>query len=298
MSEPRTIQLKANGLSFSAYEMGQGPLVLCLHGFPDHNRSFRHQLPALAGAGYRAIAPMLRGYEPSSQPPPGSKSGGYHVVRMAEDVIGWLDHLKEEKCHLVGHDWGAVIGYAVAALAPQRFHSLSTLAVPPLRRLAQGIRKFPGQARKSWYMMFFQLRGVSDFWVERNNFAFLDKLWRDWSPRWDYPKDEMDLLKSTFKQPGVKKAALGYYRAFFDARSEGARATRKLTGSKISVPTLSMTGATDGCMDTRLYDAVCNPEDFPSGLRVVRVQGAGHFLHQEKPEEVNRHLLEWLTECE
>lgn len=286
------LTLSAGDLKFSALEQGSGPIVLCLHGFPDHYRSFREQLPALAKAGYRAIAPQLRGYEPSSQP----KDGDYHVVRMAEDVIRWIDDLGADRVHLIGHDWGAVIGYAVATMAPKRFHSLTTLAVPHLRRMPQGLRKDPSQLRNSWYMMFFQLRFVSDLIVEANNFAFIEKLWRDWSPGWTCPKQEMDLLKETFRKPGVKKAALGYYRAFFDAVSPAARQTRKLTGARIEVPTLALTGATDGCMNTQLYDVVMEPEDFPNGLRVVRVSGAGHFLHQEKPAEVNPLILNWLRE--
>ena len=87
------IELRANGLRFSAHAAGAGPLVLCLHGFPDHAGSFRHQLPALAAAGYRAVAPTMRGYEPSSQP----RDGDYHIVRLAEDVVGWLDHLGAER---------------------------------------------------------------------------------------------------------------------------------------------------------------------------------------------------------
>lgn len=292
MSEFSHTTLSANGLEFSAIEQGEGEPVLCLHGFPDHARSWRHQLPAFAEAGYRAVAPMLRGYEPSSQP----EDGDYHVVRMAEDVIGWLDDLGAEKCHLVGHDWGAIISYASAALAPERFHSVSTLAVPHLRRMPQGLRKDPRQVLNSWYMLFFQLRLVSDYIVEFNDFAFIEKLWRDWSPGWDFPRDEMEALKNTFRAEGVKHAALGYYRAFFDAVSGAARETRKLTSAKIHVPTLAMTGATDGCMDTILYDLVMREEDFPAGLQVVRVSGAGHFLHQEKPAEVNKFLLEWVRE--
>lgn len=292
MSEFSQTTLKANGLSFNALEQGEGELVLCLHGFPDHNRSWRLQLPALAEAGYHAVAPMLRGYEPSSQP----RDGDYHVVRMAEDVVGWLDHLGVEKCHLVGHDWGAIIGYASAALAPNRFHSLSTIAVPHLRRMPQGLRKDPGQVLNSWYMLFFQLRLLSDYVVEFNDFAFIEKLWRDWSPGWDYPKGEMEALKETFRAEGVKRAALGYYRAFFDAVSPAARETRKLTSAKIQVPTLAITGATDGCMDTVLYDLVMLEEDFPAGLQVVRISGGGHFVQQEKPAEVNKFLIEWIKE--
>ena len=135
MAEPMPLTLKANGLEFHAFERGSGPIVLCLHGFPDHARSYRHQLGPIADAGYRAIAPTLRGYEPRSQP----KDGAYQMSCLAEDVVGWIDDLGEDKVHLVGHDWGAVVGYAAAALAPERFHSLTTIAIPHVGRLSPSV---------------------------------------------------------------------------------------------------------------------------------------------------------------
>ena len=290
------ITLHANGLTFSALSAGDGasgPTALCLHGFPDHMRSFRFQLTALAGAGYRAIAPTLRGYEPSSQP----EDGDYHIVRMAEDVVAQVDSLGDEPIHLIGHDWGAVIAYAAAALAPDRFHSLVTLAIPhPGRMQREGLREIPSQLRNSWYMMFFQLRGIADHVVERNDWAFIERLWRDWSPGWELPQEELRIVKQGLAQPGVKRAALGYYRAMFGLGGEAVRETRRLLGGPIPVPTLALTGALDGCMDTRLHDVAVKSEDFPAGVRVERVEGAGHFLHQEEPHVVNRLILDWLDE--
>ncbi len=285
-----TLELHANGLTFSALAQGEGEVVICLHGFPDHARSYRFQLPALADAGYRAIAPTMRGYEPSSQP----ADADYHLVRMAEDVVGWLDDLDVECAHLVGHDWGAAIAYVAGALAPDRFSSLTTLAVPYSGRMQEAIRKLPSQIRNSWYMIFFQLRGVADFAVEARDWALIDKLWRDWSPGWDPGADEKRALKHSLAQPGVKAAALGYYRAMFESKTEAAKQTRKLTEAKVNVPTLAFTGALDGCIDTRLYELTMLDEDFPAGLEVVRMEGAGHFLHQEKPDEFNARLIEWL----
>ncbi len=291
MTDFERITLHANGLEFSALVAGSGPTVLCLHGFPDHKGSFRHQLPALARGGFRAVAPALRGYEPSAQP----ENGDYAIVRMAEDVVGWIDDLRQDTVHLVGHDWGAVIGYAVAALAPDRLVSLTTLAVPhPGRMQSEGLRQLPSQLRNSWYMFFFQLRGLADAVVEARDWAFIEKLWRDWSPGWELPQDELRAVKDTLAQPGVKKAALGYYRAAFSLWSESAKRTRELLDTPIRVPTLALTGALDGCMDTRMYDIAMSEEDFPAGLRVERIEKAGHFLHQERPDEVNRLLLDWL----
>lgn len=291
MRSEQTLTLETNGLTFHAFEEGSGPVALCLHGFPDHARSFRHQLTPLARAGFRAIAPTLRGYEPCSQP----RDGDYNMVRMAEDVVGWIDDLGEDKVHLIGHDWGAVIGYATAALAPERLHSLTTLAIPHVGRLQrEGLRKLPSQLWNSWYMLFFQLPGLSDYVVERKNWAFIERLWRDWSPGWPIPRDELELVKQTLAQPGVKRAALGYYRAAARRGSEAARRTNQLLEARTPVPTLAVTGALDGCMDSRLHDLAMDQADFPAGLEVVRIEGAGHFIHQEKPDEFNAHLIGWL----
>lgn len=285
------LQLRHGPLTFSALEQGSGPLVLCLHGFPDHARSYRHQLPALAAAGFRAIAPTMRGYEPSSQP----REGDYHVLRMAEDVVAWLDQLGAERCHLVGHDWGAVIGYVAAALAPHRFHSLTTLAIAhPGRMERELLQKHPGQLKKSWYMLFFQLPIVAEAALEVNGWALLHKLWRDWSPGFVLPPEERLALERTFSQPGVKHAALAYYRALFRLTSPASRKMRKLLRAPLQVPTLSITGALDGCMDTKLHDDLMQPADFAAGLKVERVARAGHFLHQEQPEQVNALILSWL----
>lgn len=292
MSNTEDISLAANGLRFSAFAEGTGPIVLCLHGFPDNKRSYRFQLPALADAGFRGVAPTLRGYERSSQP----SDGDYHIVRMAEDVVGWIDDLGAEQVHLVGHDWGAVIAYAAAALAPQRLLSLTTIAIPhPGRLRTDGIPKLPSQLRNSWYMMFFQLRGIADYFVERNDWRFIERLWSDWSPTWDLPTDELETVKRTLGQPGVKKAALAYYRAMLNPFSKAARQTERLLSSPIPVRTLATTGALDGCMDTRLHDLAVLPADFPAGVEVMRFENAGHFLHQEDPDHFNRVLIDWLN---
>ncbi len=288
---------KNGNLTFSAIEQGHGVPILLLHGFPDHAQTFRLQLPILAGAGYRAVAPLMRGYEPSSQP----VDRDYGLSRLAEDVLSFIEQLGERRVHLLGHDWGAVVSYLVAAKAPEKLQSLTTVAIPPPARfLLEGFRKQPTQLLKSWYMLFFQCPRLADYVLQRNDWAFLEWLWRRWSPGWQLPALELQSIKSRFEQAGVKRAALAYYRSLFRLRSSrDTLASFKLMSTrKIQVPTLAFTGEWDGCMDTRLHDQLMNPNDFPGGLSVVRIQRAGHFVHQERPLEFNRHLLEHLARAE
>ena len=284
MVEFERIRLSHGELQFSGLALGDGPLVLLLHGFPDNARTFRHQLPALAEAGYRAVAMNIRGYETTSQP----ADGDYRLTTLAADVEAMLDDLGAARAHLVGHDWGAGIGYTAAALFPERLSSLTTLAVPHAGRFLTEAFKHPRQLRLSWYMFFFQLRGVADRALARRDFAFIRRLWRDWSPGWEAPEDVLEHVIATFREPGVAKAALAYYRA---ALSPSAlpltRHKRDEARYKVPVPTLALTGANDGCIDPDVFTSMMRDEDFPEGLEVRRVEDAGHFLHQEAPESIN-----------
>jgi pimeloyl-ACP methyl ester carboxylesterase len=290
MAGIENITLQHGTLKFSALTVGSGPLVLCLHGFPDNAHSWRHQLPVLAAAGYRTVAVTLRGYEPASQP----ADGDYSLRTLARDVIAIIDELGEQKAHLIGHDWGAGIAYTAGAIAPDRLLSLSTLAVPhPGRFLNEGMR-YPVQLRMSWYFFLFQLRGLAEHVVEWGDFRLIRKLWRDWSPGWTPPESALLSVFETFSKPGVKKAALSYYRTALSPRAftPAARAANRY---QVHVPTLAMAGEKDGCIDSEVFQKLMRQKDFTGGLEVKQIAGAGHFLHQEKSDVVNRLLCEWLS---
>jgi pimeloyl-ACP methyl ester carboxylesterase len=284
------LTLQVRGLSFPALSCGSGPLVLCLHGFPDGLRSFRHQLPALAAAGFRVVAPALRGYAPSCLPP----LNQCNVLEVARDVIAMVEALGEPSAHLVGHDWGAAAAYLAGALSPVTFRSLSTLAVPHPLGFLLALTRVPTQLRNSWYMFFFQVPRAEQAFSAMN-FALLEKLWRDWSPGFSLPQDELDDIKRTFRRAGVTAAALAYYRNMFDPSSSASREARTLLSRPITVPTLALTGADDGCIDTRVYDHAMGSRWF-SDVIVERMQGVGHFLHQEAPARTNSRLLAWLAQ--
>lgn len=287
----KNITLQNAGLSFTAHAMGEGPVALLLHGFPDTPATFAHQMEALAGAGYRAVAATMRGYEPSSQP----ADGDYHAVRMAEDVVAWAKALSDTPVHLVGHDWGANIAYAAASLAAERFASLTTIAVPHPVRFAEAFAADAAQAARSAYILAFQALGFEEQ-IIADDCAYLEALWKAWSPGWDIPAELLGEMKAVFRQPGVARGALEYYRQAFDAASPAAQATAALLSRPITVPTLGICGADDHCITSDIFMASMRSEDFPVRLESVCIQGAGHFVHAEQPGAVNAHLLRWFAQ--
>jgi pimeloyl-ACP methyl ester carboxylesterase len=286
-----SIQVQARGLSFPAFACGQGPLVLCLHGFPDTHYSFRHQLRAFAQAGYRAVAPALRGYAPSCLPEPAS----CNAWEASLDALAIVEALGETSAHLVGHDWGAVIAYLAAGQAPSTWRSVTAMAVPHPLGILSNLRHFPGQLRHSWYMAFFQARGVAERAVRARNFALLKRLWRTWSPHYRASPDEWEALTQALRAEGVLEGALAYYRALFDVTGTTVKKAMLFLRKRIDVPVLALTGEEDGCMDTRLYDVAMDERWF-SDVVIERMTGVGHFLHLEEPARVSERILTWMRD--
>lgn len=286
------IILKHGSLRFTALTQGPqaGAVVLLLHGFPDNPETFRGQMRALADAGYRVIAPTLRGYEPSSQP----EDADYRIATMAKDVLVWIDQLGADKVHLVGHDWGAAIAYVAGALAPDRFHSLTTMAVPHAPRYLRGIRHVPAQLLNTWYMGFFQLRGIAEWLLRLNDWALLRWLCSRWSPGLLFSGQGWATRRAVLEKPGVCAAALSYYRqnVSLDVLLRLTH-SEALTLSKVPVRTLAICGEQDGCMDIRLFEHVFHDVDFPAGISVKRIPDTGHFMHQEAPVTTNEALMAW-----
>lgn len=285
------LSLRTGGLTFSAWSMGRGPLVVLLHGFPDTPRTFRHQLPAIAAAGFRAVAVTLRGYERSSQPADGS----YYVADLAHDVVGWINALGDDHAHVVGHDWGATIAFAAASLVPERVRSLTAIAVPHPRRFGEALLADPAQLQRLDYIFFFQQVGVAEEAVSADDFRYLEELWRRWSPGWRFDRNELSDVRRHFREPGVTQSALTYYRQAADATSPAGQAAQALFSRPILAPTLGIHGVEDGCIAGSAFERSMRREDFAGGLQVASVEGAGHFVHIEQPATVNRLLTDHLA---
>ncbi len=279
----------ACGQPQSAWTGGKGPLVVLLHGFPDTENSFQELTPLLLRAGYRVLLPRMRGYETATVQP----GDDYYLVDLAEDIRAWLDHLGEARVHLIGHDFGALAAYVFSTLYPQRLYSLTTLAIPPLYRWYWGIR-VPIQFFKSSYLLPMQMTAQ---WVERwmryQDWRILRFFWNRWSPDWQFTEAQWSRLKHTFAKPGVARAASGYYRCLRNLTHFKGRESWRALMSVPSVPLLLLTGSRDGCMDSRLYEALVRPDDFVAGVTTVRLSGCGHWLHRERPDDVSRIWLDF-----
>jgi pimeloyl-ACP methyl ester carboxylesterase len=289
---PRQLTVEANGLRFGCLASGEQSkrLALCLHGFPDTAWTWRHLLPELAAAGFYAVAPFLRGYAPTEIP----ADGRYQTGALVADTCALHQALGgDEDAVLIGHDWGAITAYGAAAFSPTQWTKVVTAAVPPAGALATGFLQY-AQLRRSWYIFLFQ-HPLADVAVAMNDLEFIDHLWRDWSPGYDAGED-LVRVKAALDSPERITAALGYYRAMLnpDLQVPELAAQQVASSAPTPQPTLYLHGADDGCMGAELVTGV---EPFLGpGSEVAIVAGTGHFLHLEKPAEINERVLRFLLE--
>ncbi len=260
--------------------------MLLLHGFPDNAHTWSHQMRPLADAGFRVVAPFLRGYAPTE---PGEF---YDAATLASDVRALIDVLDGRPSFLVGHDWGAAITYAVLAAYPETVRRAAVLAIPNPRILPQ-LFLMPEQVHRSFHWWFFQLPGIPEAAIAANDFAFLDYLWDLWTGPGYEDREHIAQIKQMFSQPGVLTAALSYYRSrFSQVLTDPALAdVAERAIRDIQVPTLGIFGS----LDPRLELAAPQKEFFSSEYRYEVVDGAEHFVHRERQAETTKLLLEWFV---
>ncbi|MGZ4675837.1 MAG: alpha/beta fold hydrolase [Acidimicrobiia bacterium] len=292
MSEPSRIT--ANGIDFAYLEAGpaDGPLALCLHGFPDHAPTWSHLMPLLADAGYHVVAPWMRGYSPTGLAP----DGNYQVASLALDALALADELAGDRdAVLIGHDWGAITAYTAVGHRPERFSKLVTLAVPHSSGLMSTFLT-PAQLQASFYVFFFQTP-LADGVVPANDFEFIDHLWSYWSPGHPESAEYMRALKDTLGAPGSTSAAIDYYRFMLGTLpgDPALDAVAAAATAPIQVPTLYLHGIDCGCMLVRSANEELMRPFFPAGLDLRLIPDAGHFLHRDRPDAVNGPILEFLA---
>ncbi|MEO7371346.1 MAG: alpha/beta fold hydrolase [Ilumatobacteraceae bacterium] len=261
-------------LTFAVQDEGDGPAVVLLHGFPDSHALWRHQVPALRDAGFRVIAPDLRGFGESSKP---EGADQYGLLDLVGDVLGILDSVGVERAHVVGHDWGAALAWALAAFVPARVDHLAALSVghPSAFRDA-GL----AQREKSWYMLLFQFEGIAEQWLSNDDFANM----RAWSQHPDIDQMAIDLAR-----PGALTAALNWYRANVHPR---VLIEPPLLFPQIQSPTMGVWSSGDIALiesgmtaSSRFIDAT---------WRYERLEGPGHWMQLEAPDQVSALLVDFL----
>ena len=282
--------VRTERLEFATLQCGSGPLALCLHGFPDSAHSWRHLLPRLADAGYHAVAPFMRGYAPTSTP----EDGAYQTCELGLDANALHEALGADgRAVIIGHDWGATAAYAAAILDPPRWSKVVGMSVPPWGAMARAFVGNIEQIRRSWYMFYFQ-HPLADLVVPANDLAFIDMIWKSWSPGFDSGEDARN-AKNCLIDAANLQAALGYYRATLGngyRNPANQELQQRVAGDQPPQPTLYLHGVDDGCIGIEVArDAA---QHAPATARVQEIPQAGHFVQLEQPDAVAEAILEFL----
>jgi epoxide hydrolase 4 len=275
--------VRTNGIRLHAVEMGRGPLVLLLHGFPECWYAWRHQLPRLARAGFHAVAPDLRGYNLSDRP---AELRAYRVHELAADVAGLVAALGHDRAAIVGHDWGGVVAWAVAELHAERVDRLVIVNAPH----SQGFRRalmHPSQALRSWYAAFFQFPTLPEAALAAGDFALLRRIFRGDPHRpGAYTAADVEVYRQAWARPGALKAMVDYYRA---VRLPGPR----LTG-RVAQPTLVVWGDRDRHLRRQMADEMGR---WVPNLRVRHLPDASHWVPAEEPELLATTIADFLHDA-
>ena len=314
---PKLRMIEANGVRLRIAEMGSGPLVILVHGWPESWYSWRHQMPALAAAGYHVVAPDMRGYGKSDKP---AAVEAYDIHHLTGDIVGVVDAMGEEKAVLVGHDWGSIVAWNSLLLHPDRFSGLVAMSVPYGGRGTaspiEGMRRTNGD--NFYYILYFQEPGVAEREFDADPRGILSRLYTSpdtptdapavtdpkraaggWIPRLGAPKapppwlkpEDLDYYVNEFKGSGFR-GGINYYRNFH----RNWETTPQLTGARIAVPVTFIAGQQDVVIRGATAESLTTQMSrVAADLRgVTLLPGAGHWVQQERPAEVNAAILAFL----
>jgi pimeloyl-ACP methyl ester carboxylesterase len=280
-------RIQANGLGFAIDEAGAGDdVALMLHGFPESRFSWRHQLPLLAGLGWRAIAPDLRGYGESDRP---RRTADYGIDRLVEDVAALFEVAGARRRLLIGHDWGAAIAWVFALQRRLPLDGLVIMNVPHPTVLARVMRASWRQPLRSWYMGFFQLPALPEALMTANGARAIGDAFTGMAvDKSRFPPEVTEVYRRNALIPGAVTAMINYYRA-------NTNLLRRWRGGApmIDVPTLMIWGEEDAALcieNTEGYD------DLVRDFTLHRLPAVSHWVQQEAPEKVNVLLGAWVTE--
>ena len=287
---------EVNGIRLHYAESGGGDkLVILLHGFPEFWYSWRHQLTALS-ADYHVVAPDMRGYNLSDKP---LRVEDYRIDVLVEDVVGLIRHFGANQAAVVAHDWGAGVAWKLAEKYPEHVTKLAIMQVPPAPAWRANMTLL--QLQKSWYMFLFLLPSFPEWMISRNNFAVLDKMFKDSVARkGSFSDADIAVYKEALARPGALTAALNYYRANVvrmmsrENKAAGIDTGARVAGNgfRIRVPTLFIYGEQDLALAPATVQGI---ETFiDASYRELRIADSGHWVQNEATDEVNSALLDFL----
>ena len=278
------MEIRVNGLNFYCLSEGEGPLVILLHGFPQFSYAWRHQIPALA-KHFRVVAPDLRGYGKTEKPEGVENYAMHHLV---EDIAELIRTLGYAKVHLVGHDWGGGIAWRVAQEHPELIDKLVILNAPFPQIFFKALRSNWDQMRKSWYMFFFQIRGLPETLFKLRSKKIVKQVLQGTGARkGTFTDEDIKIYTEQLEKPGAFKAALNYFKAAFHAKPPKG-------SGQITVPTLLIWGEKDQALGKDL--TVGMEKYFTNTLQIEYLPDASHWVMEEEPEKVNSLILRFLTD--
>ena len=266
------------------YEAGDGPLIVLLHGFPEFWYGWREQISRLAAAGFRVVAPDLRGYNLSSKP---SGIAAYDTGPLAADIRDLIRDRGTQPALVAGHDYGGTVAWALAMNHPEAVDRLAILNAAHPRKLSQGLRN-PAQLRKSWYFFYFQLPGIPERHVKANDWRFFRDFLGDARPG-SFTDEDYKRYVEAWSQPGATTAMINYYRS--SVRKSPRRAAAELR--PVQAPTLVIWGQRDRYLGQELAEP--DRKDVPHLDRVERLPNASHWVHHDEPERVNQLLTDFFA---
>ena len=272
-----------NGMHFHYVEAGSGPLVVLLHGFPEFYYSWRHQIPYLATAGFRVVAPDLRGYNETEKP---AGVANYRLSLLVEDVCALVEHAGEKRATIVGHDWGGVLAWRLAVQRPELVRQLVVLNAPHPGALRRELKN-PAQWLRSSYAGFFQLPWLPEWTIRAKNFWLVERiLTRQPVNPGAFTADDIKLYKEALSQPEALTAALNYYRAALRFPGDSLGHIRE-----IAVPALVIWGEQDPALSVRLSEQL---ERWVPNIQVTRLSNASHWVQNDCPRQVNELMCDFL----
>ena len=278
--------IETNGISLHVVQAGpkSGVPVGLLHGFPEFWYGWRKQIPALVEAGCRVIVPDQRGYNLSDKPK-GVKN--YSVDILVEDIIGLIDALGYEKVNLVGHDWGAVVAWALAIKYPERLHKLGIMNVPHPAVMKRFLQRDLEQMRRSWYVFFFQLPWIPEMVLKVNHWRRTVGALRDSDKSQSFTNEDIEKYREAWSQPNAMTSMLNWYRAA--VRSLGLVSS----DMRIKIPTLMMWGMKDVALTHRM----ARPSmDYVDEGNLILFPEATHWVQHDAADEVNHYLVDFILD--